>query len=434
MRFDTLSDWLTWQETLHPNEIELGLVRVQAVLAKMGLNNPDFTVVSVAGTNGKGSSVAMLSAVYCAADYCVGAYMSPHLNRYNERIRIQGIDVCDAALCAAFERVEQCRGEIPLTYFEFGTLAAIDIFAQAKIDIAIMEVGLGGRLDAVNCLNADVALITAISMDHVEWLGDNRDRIAIEKAGIARPGRPTVCSDINVPQTLITALSEIQSTLYLINRDYHYELVAQPEFQPNKWCWWSQHHGRNTLDLPAMLGDYQLQNAAGVVMVLALMQTRFPVTRVDIQQGLSNAVLPGRFQIKYIDVHLQSEEATEKQILHIVDVAHNPGSALVLAETANDFVCQGKTHAVFAILQDKDIAGVVAATRYMVDIWHIADLIVPRGAKATDIANILKQQGVTQAIHCYPSTKQALEAAQGMAITQDRIVIFGSFHTVSEIL
>ena len=433
MRFDTLADWLAWQETLHPNEIELGLDRVQSVLDRMALRKPDYTVISVAGTNGKGSSVAMLSAIYSAAGYRVGAFTSPHLIRYNERICIQGDAVSDELLCTAFSRVEQCRGTTSLTYFEFSTLAAIDLFAKANVDIAIMEVGLGGRLDAVNCLDADVALITSISIDHEQWLVDNRDSIAIEKAGIARPGHPTICSDIDPPAALMATLNEMQATPYLINRNFHYELIRENGPQPGVWHWWSQSQRRNTLNFPAMRGDYQLQNAAGVLMVLEVLQTHFPVTQADIREGLSNAVLPGRFQVTRIGVRPHGA-LMEKQILHIVDVAHNPGSAKVLAETAGHLDCNGKTHAVFAILRDKDIAGVIAATQHMIDEWYVADLPVNRSAKAMDIANILKQQGVIAPVHCYASIKQALAAAQGAVSDADRIIIFGSFHTASEIL
>jgi len=433
MRFNTLADWLTWQETLHPNEIELGLERVQLVLSRMALCKPSYTVVSVAGTNGKGSSVAMLNAIYSAAGYRVGAYTSPHLIRYNERIRIQGKEVADDVLCAAFERVDECRGTVSLTYFEFSTLAAIHIFAQANVEIAIMEVGLGGRLDAVNVLDADVALITSISIDHEQWLGDNRGSIAIEKAGIARSGHATVCSDIDPPKSLITTLAEKQSTLYLIHRDYHFELVSEQGSQPNIWHWWSQSRRRNTLNRPAMRGAYQLQNAAGVLMVLELLQPGFPVTQADIREGLSNAVLPGRFQTMHISVRPQGA-LVEQQILHIIDVAHNPSSAKVLAETAGHIACEGRTHAVFAILQDKDIAGVVLATQSIIDEWYVADLSVIRGAKSSDIAKILKSKGVRSPVHCYASIKQALAAAHRAVSEKDRVIIFGSFHTVSEIL
>ncbi|WP_455208528.1 bifunctional tetrahydrofolate synthase/dihydrofolate synthase [Kaarinaea lacus] len=417
MRFATLNEWLHWQESLHPTEIDLGLDRVQAVLQRMQLGKPGFAIISVAGTNGKGSCVAMLDAIYRAAGYQVGSYVSPHIKRYNERITVNGETVSDDALCEVFERIDQCRGDVSLTYFEFGTLAAIALLQQANVDIAIMEVGLGGRLDAVNVLDADVALITSIGVDHQAWLGDDRESIALEKAGIARPQRPTVCGDPEAPHNLLDYLRELASPLHLINRDFYYD-----KDNAGTWSWRCEQRQRYGLPLPALRGDFQLLNAAATLMVVQLLEENFPVSNANVRAGLLTATQPGRFQVIPGPVRM------------IVDVAHNPQAAQALAATLKQMPCSGKTHAVFGVMKDKDVAGIVKALRDVVDHWHVADLAVARAMSATDIRSILMQSGVDVPVTCHNSVKLAKESAVKLATEQDRVLVFGSFYVVSEIL
>lgn len=416
MRFTTLHEWLQWQETLHPSEIDLGLDRVRAVMQRMQLGKPDFTVISVAGTNGKGSCVAMLDTIYRSAGFKVGAYTSPHIHRYNERICINGEEISDTALCEAFERIDQCRDDISLTYFEFGTLAAIALFHEADIDVAILEVGLGGRLDAVNVLDADVALVTSIGLDHQDWLGDTRESVALEKAGITRSQRPTVCGDTDPPQTLINHLSKIESPLYLLNRDF------QCQKEASTWHWRSEKRARHALPRPALRGEIQFNNAASVLMVLQLLEDRFPVSNANIREGLLKATAPGRFQVIPGDVTL------------IADVAHNEQAAQALATTLKQMPCTGKTHAVFGVLQNKDVLGIVNALREVVDDWHLADLNIDRAMPACEIQPVLQQAHIQVPISCYSSVKLAKDSAIANASEGDRVVVFGSFYVVSEIL
>lgn len=413
MRFNTLNQWLAWQETLHPSEIELGLERVAEVLQRLNLQKPGFTVVTVAGTNGKGSSVAMLEAILLAADYRVGAYSSPHLLRYNERIRVNGVEVEDETLCTAFERIDQGRAEISLTYFEFGTLAAIEIFQHAKVDIAILEVGLGGRLDAVNVLDADVALVTAIDLDHQDWLGNDRETIGGEKAGILRAARPVVCSDPNPPRSLLETARQLGAPLWLLGRDFQ----AQADDADN-WRWNGPEGESISLPHPALMGDFQLQNAAGVVMVLQALARDFPLDAAAIRSGLSKVSLPGRFQ---------SLPGSPQQIL---DVAHNSQSAQALAKNLETQSCQGRTRVVLAMLADKDIAAVVDSLAKLVNDWYLAPLPVPRGAPV----QLLQQALPDSACKSFASVADAYAAAQEDASPEDRIVVVGSFYTVAAVL
>jgi dihydrofolate synthase/folylpolyglutamate synthase len=415
MRFPTLEAWLGWQETLHPSAIDLGLERPGRVLKALGLAQHKHLLITVAGTNGKGSSVAMLEAILRAAGYRVGCYTSPHLLRYNERVRIDGQPVDDQELCAAFERIDQARGDTSITYFEFGTLAAFDIFQRAALDVAILEVGMGGRLDAVNLLDADVALITAIDIDHCDWLGDDRESIGREKAGIMRQGRPVVCSDPRPPQSIIALASELGAELFLLGRDFGFES------HDGRWRWWGGSGSYQGLPIPALQGRFQLRNAAGVLMALACVQERLPVTVQPIIAGLNAVRLPGRFQIIPGDV------------TRILDVAHNPQAAVELAANLAATRCTGSTYAVIAMLADKDIASVVRAMQGEVDHWFVAGLDVPRGASAGQLAEILRQAGIGQITVCQrPGEAYAWALAQARA--GDRLVIFGSFYTVADML
>lgn len=415
MRFPTLEDWLAWQETLHPSAIDLGLVRPGKVLDALGLRHPDHAVITVAGTNGKGSSVAMLESILRAAGYRVGCYTSPHLLRYNERVRINGEPVDDRRLCEAFECIDRARGEISLTYFEFGTLAAMDIFAGAGLDVAVLEVGMGGCLDAVNLQDSDVALVTAIDVDHAAWLGNDREAIGREKAGIFRPGRPAVCSDPQPPASLLAHAAELGTALYCLGEAFAYSPGEEG------WRWEGANARYDALPLPALRGDFQLQNAAGVVMVLSLLGERLPVTAAQIRQGLLSVSLPGRFQL------LPGAPAT------IVDVAHNPQSAAALAANLKAQMVRGRTLAVVGVLADKDLSGVIRPMLPCVDLWYPAGLAVPRGCDSRTLHQGIA--GLGGAVEQdYPTVGEALAAARSRAQPDDRIVVFGSFYTVAEAL
>lgn len=415
MRFSTLDEWLSWQETLHPVGIDLGLERPGKVLRAMGLERPNHSVITVAGTNGKGSSVALLESILLAAGFRVGCYTSPHLLRYNERIRINGEEVADEQICESFERIDQARGETSLTYFEFGTLAAFDLFARASLDVAVLEVGLGGRLDASNLLDADVALITAIDVDHAAWLGSDRETIAIEKGGIMRPGHPAVCSDPQPPQSLIDLAAGMGVPLSLLGRDYRYMDDGE------SWQWSNAELKRDALPLPALRGRAQLQNAAGVLMVLQQLGDKLPVSAQHLKQGLLTMRLPGRFQL------IAGEPLT------ILDVAHNPQSAEVLANNLRAMPLTGRTHAVVAMLADKDLHATLQHLNGVVDQWYPAGLAVPRGAGSEAMLQALQSSG-QQADVGYRTVSEAVAAAQQKAQPGDRIVIFGSFYTVAEAL
>lgn len=413
MRFPTLDAWLTWQETLHPSAIELGLERPGRVFEALNLGRTNHAVITVAGTNGKGSSVAMLESILLGAGYRVGCYTSPHLLRYNERVRLNGEPVSDQVLCEAFERIDQARGETSLTYFEFGTLAAMDIFARADLGVVVLEVGMGGRLDAVNLQDADVALVTAIDVDHAAWLGDDREAIGREKAGVFRPQCPAVCSDPKPPLSLLQYARELGTELYRLDEEFHYRAGD------HRWRWDGPTVSYDELPFPALHGKFQLQNAAGVLMALALLGERLPVSREHIEEGLKRVSLPGRFQ------------PLTGVVTTFVDVAHNPQSAEALAANLKQTPVVGQTHAVVGMLADKDIPEVLKPLLEVIDFWYPATLEVPRGAQASLLIESLTALGV--AVECgYPSVDEALADASGKARPDDRIVIFGSFYTVAE--
>jgi len=412
MRFQTLSDWLEWQETLHPEEIELGLERVNKVYQSLKPEQQNHVVVTIAGTNGKGSCVAFLEAILLAAGYRVGAYTSPHFLKYNERIRINGKDIDDRSLCESFERIDQARGDISITYFEFGTLAALDIFNRHDLDIVILEVGMGGRLDAVNIIDADVALITSIGIDHTAWLGADRETIALEKAGIMRHGKPAIYGDLDPALSLLKYAEKNEVPLFLVARDFHYG------WSDDDWAWCDFETKYEHMKKPFMSGDYQLQNAAAVLAVLTKLPEQIKVKREAIEKGLRAAMVPGRYQI------------VRENPQWILDVAHNPHAAEVLAECLSASPCEGKTHAVFGMLNDKDVKGVVANMQNVVDEWHICSLAVPRGLGANELAKSIHQGNVSQ----HDSVGDACLAIIPQLGKNDRVIVFGSFYTVSEVL
>lgn len=413
MRFQSLADWLAWQETLHPKAIDLGLERVRAVAERMGLLAPAHLVITVAGTNGKGSSVAMLEAILVCAGLRVGAYTSPHLWRYNERIRIDRKAAGDADIVAAFDRIDTARGDISLSYFEFGTLAALDLFARAQLDVAVLEVGLGGRLDAVNILDADCALVTGIGIDHVEWLGPDRESIGREKAGIFRAGRSAVCSDPQPPASVRETAHALGAQWFGLGEQYSYERVD------DSWTWWGGGVRLESLPLPALPGPFQLQNAAGALMALRALGARVPVTLAAIRDGLTQARSAGRFQV------------VPGAVEEIYDVAHNPHGARALAEALAARPCAGRTLAVCAMLADKDAAGVAAVLVEQVQAWFLAGLDDARGQSAEALAERMHLP-VEPRLCADPAA--ALNVARAAAYPGDRIVVFGSFHTIAELL
>ncbi len=420
----TLADWLQYLETLHPKAIAMGLDRVRAVHARLDgmLSMP---VVIVTGTNGKGSTCAMLEAVLRAGGYRVGLYMSPHLVRYNERVRIDGIDATDAALLTALNAVEDARlaaitpdgAPTQLTYFEFGTLAALWLFARAGLDAVILEVGLGGRLDAVNIADADVAVVTSIDLDHMDYLGPTREDIAREKAGIFRAGRPVICAEREPPVTLTAHAAALSAPLTLIDRDYGYASEAR------QWQYWGPGGRRFGLPLPALRGTHQLANAATAIATLDQLHARAPVGGGAIRDGLSAVELRGRFQV------LPGRPAV------VLDVAHNPHAAHALAATLVAMGYFPRTIAVFGMLVDKDIAGVIQEIKSRVDDWYVATLPSARGAAAVALRAQLQAAGVPgSAIRSFDDPARALLAAREQAGEADRILVFGSFLTVAAAL
>lgn len=410
-----LSAWLSRLEALHPQSIDLGLERIAKAWQRLAVDLSGIPIISIAGTNGKGSSQAMLEAIYQAQGYSTGVYSSPHLLRYNERIRLHGQPVTDADICKAFVAVEAARGDISLTYFEFGTLAAFWLFAQARPDLLILEVGLGGRLDAVNILDADVALITSIDYDHQDWLGTNIDQIAREKAGILRSGRIGVFNGSQPPQGLMDAAAEVGAGLWLRERDYGYECTQLD------WSWWQGESRLEKLPLPALIGAHQCANAAAVLAVTALLQQRLPLNPEALCQGLRSVRLSGRFQ-----VIAQAPEL-------ILDVAHNPEAARSLAASLRVRPCQGRTLALFGIMADKDAAAVVAEFIPLVDAWLVAAPGVSRAMSAEALVGLLKPMGA-KGLEPYPSLAEAFIRARALAGPDDRILVFGSFFTLAEVL
>lgn len=419
MRFNTVADWLAYQESLNVKSIDLGLERVKRVYERLRLQPRWGAVITVAGTNGKGSCVAMLTSILSHGGYRVGSYTSPHLFRYNERICINGQPVADDVLCAAFEHVEAARADVALTYFEFGTLAALVIFAQTTLDALVLEVGLGGRLDAVNIIDPDVALITALDIDHTDWLGPDRESIAREKAGIMRPGKPMVCIDPEPPQSLREAARQIHAQAYFINRDFTAHAIND-----SLWHWQMADEESMELPYPSLAGDFQLDNAAGVIMCLRLLKARLPLQQNAIARGLQSTIVAGRFQV------------ITGPVTRIFDVAHNAQAAKSLAANLKRLPCQGKTYAVVGMLKDKAIADVAHVLAPLIDHWFLGQLHGARAADA-DYLGAEVRRGVGSAedkISAFPSVESAYEGACAAATHGDRIVVFGSFYTVAAVL
>ena len=413
----TLDDWLAHCEQLHPKTIDMGLDRVRAVAERMGLRF-DCPVFTVAGTNGKGSTCAMLEAILTQAGFRTGLFTSPHLVRFEERCRIRGQNVDASDLVAAFARVESARAEISLTYFEFTTLAILDTLARAGLDAVILEVGLGGRLDAVNIIDTDCAIITSIDIDHAELLGDTREKIGFEKAGILRTGRPAIVSDPVPPQSVIDRATEIGADLWLLGRDFNYSGDKQ------QWAWAGRGRRYAGLAYPALRGANQLINASGVLAALTAMRQQLPVTAQAVRNGLALVDLPGRFQV------------VPGQPALVLDVAHNPHSVAALALNLDAMGFYPTTHAVFGAMADKDLTPMLQRMDPLVDRWYFADLPTPRAASGAALQTawqaVTKRTDAVSAVFSTPL--DALHAAAAKAQAADRIVVFGSFYTVGGVL
>ncbi len=413
----TLAGWLAHCEQLHPKTIDMTLERLVAVRDRLALR---FTVpvISVAGTNGKGSSCAMLEAVALQAGYRVGTYIKPHLVHFEERCRIGGEVVSAESLLPHFEAVEAARQDVTLTWFEFTTLAIMRALAAAKLDVVILEVGMGGRLDAVNAVDADCALITSIALDHTEFLGSDRETIAFEKAGIMRAGRPVIVSDPEPPAALQARADALGADLWRLGRDYN--------FQGDKlqWAWRGRLQRFNGLAYPALRGANQLINAAGVLAVFEALRDRLPINAQAVRNGLALVELPGRFQI------------VPGQPALVLDVAHNPQSVAALANNLDQMGYFPRTHAVFGAMRDKDLAALLAHVAPLVDHWHLTDLPAARAASACELAVAVRaaSTGRTISTALHPDPEAALRAAAADADPADRIVIFGSFYTVGGVL
>ena len=400
----TLAQWLEFIERQHPKTIALGLDRVSQVFTRMKVEL-GCPVITVGGTNGKGSTCAMLESILWAGGYRTGLYTSPHLVQYNERVQIGGVEASDESLAASFEAVEAARGDTALTYFEYGTLGALWLFAREKVEALVLEVGLGGRLDAVNIVDADCAVLTSVGIDHVDYLGPDRESIGREKAGIFRAGRPAVIAEPQPPSTVLAAPGEH----LLIGRDFGYL------DQQSQWAYWGPGGKRGGLAHPALRGAMQLRNASAALCALDTLRERLPLGMQDIRRGLAEVELPARFQVL----------PGKPQV--ILDVAHNPQAAQVLADNLASSGFAPETIAVCGMLRDKDIGGVLEKIAPRITRWHLASLEGPRAASADDLARFVKGE-------CFASPGEAFAAALGRAGENDKIVVFGSFLTVGEVL
>lgn len=416
MRFQRLDDWLDWQSELHPSEIELGLERVAAVWRRLRPSGLNAKVITVAGTNGKGSTAAMLEGIYLEAGYRVVTYTSPHLVRYNERIRLNGIEVDDARLCEAFDRVDRARRGISLTYFEFGTLAALDIFAAVFPDLAILEVGLGGRLDAVNIVDPDVAIITTIDLDHTEWLGESRAQIGLEKAGIMRAEKPVILGEVDLPGTILTYAAELGADCLQLGRDF----AINPLCTGYRWQGRRGEHISTTR--PALPGEFQWRNLACARMAVECLADALPVTESAIDRGVASSRLKGRMQI------------FDGEIPLILDVAHNAQAVTALCENLRTMLPEHRLHAVFGLLSDKDLGAILQPISPMIESWYLVSIETARGQSAQQLAGRLRDTGIQGPIGCFDNVAAAVDAAKSAAVQGDAILVFGSFILVGAAL
>lgn len=414
----SLADWLSYLEQLHPSAIDMGLERSRIVLQRLGLARIAPRVITVTGTNGKGSTCAFIASLLQGQGLKVGVYSSPHLLRYNERVQIAGVEASDAQLCEAFAVVEVARGDTSLTYFEMGTLAAFWLFQQAGLDALVLEVGLGGRLDAVNLLDADIAVVTSIGIDHADWLGDSRESVAFEKAGILRAAKPALCGDIDPPQPLLDQVALLDAPFFLRGRDYDLSVGEQG------WSWYGLNDHGEVLRLSQLpLLDLPMENAALALQVYAVMQ--LPWQPEAISKALLQTRVTGRLDRRMFNWQ-------GKSLTLLLDVGHNPHAADYLAQRLASRALPGKRLAVFGLLADKDLSGVVGPLLSEVDNWAVAPLPTSRSREVAELQAHLQHCG-TQVV-AYASVQAALEAQCEQAADGDEVLLFGSFYCVAEAL
>ena len=416
MPFDSLPAWLAWQESLHPQVINLGLERAAQVFKDLNPNKIKPLTIIVAGTNGKGSSIAFLESIYQAQGYRVGAYTSPHILEYNERIRINGQSVDDSTICQAFERIEAVRNNTSLSYFEFGTLAALDIFWRADLEIQLLEVGLGGRLDAVNIIDADAVLVSSIDLDHCDWLGHTREAIGYEKAGVFRADIPVIVAEYNPPQSLIDSARQQQAKLFLIGQDFDFQRDGAI------WHWYLKTKKIVDLPLPALQGEQQFYNATAVLAMIDKLAEKLPVSKQSICEGLKNVQLKGRFQ--FID----------DEVPILLDVGHNPQAVKALVNYLTQRFSGKRIHAVFSMMKDKDIAGVIELMKPLVFTWYVSPLKNSRTATRVTMKQVFQQCNMDNVFLEFDDFKTTFSFVKSQVSQDDIIVIFGSFFLVSEFL
>jgi len=412
-RFATLAGWLEWLETLHPKKIDLSLGRVRDVLSAMGLERPPYRIITIGGTNGKGSCVAMLESIYRQAGYRVGAFTSPHLWRFNERLRLDGREASDAELVEIFRMIDAARGDVTLSYFEYSAVAAVAWFAVEEVQIALLEVGLGGRLDAVNALEPDSSLIVSIDLDHQDWLGETRGEIALEKAGILRQARPAIVADRNPPATLLEYAQDLGTTLEVLGRDFDYDLLPDRRWRYRAAAWESPE-----LPVPPFGGRVQLGNVAACAAVVQSLRTDLPVTDAALAKGIEQARLPARMESRQLD-----------GVEWIFDVAHNPAAACALANDLTHRPKPARTIAVFAAMADKDVAGVIDPLIAVVDEWIVTRADSERGAPEELLLDLLRERRSRNA-SARPLVSEACRVARDLAVAGDRVLVFGSCYMV----
>jgi dihydrofolate synthase/folylpolyglutamate synthase len=413
--FDTLAGWLAWQENSHPLTIDLGLERVAKVFSALKIHQQPITI-TVGGTNGKGSCIAYLESIFRKQGYRVGAYTSPHILRYNERIKVNGKPVEDKLICAAFEAIEGVRKDVSLSYFEFGTLAALKIFSESNLDIQLLEVGLGGRLDAVNIVEPDITIISSIGIDHIAWLGETRELIGYEKAGIFRKDRPAIVGDPLPPYTLMQTANEIGAPFFTINKDFGYRKLK------TDWSWFSDHECIANLPEPALKGEHQFRNASSVIMAIRQLKDQLPVSVEAIREGIKTVNLPGRFQ------HIDGT------IPVLLDVGHNPEAVRTLVEYLTQHFPDRRIHAIFSMMKDKDIVSVLKIMRPVIHHWFFAPLTNLRAASENLMRTVFSQVAIDNVSFGYDCFTDAYTSAKQRAEKGDLILVFGSFFLVSEYL
>ena len=418
-RFSKVENWLTWLENLHPTKIDLTLDRAKKVISKLNLDKKKFPSIVVAGTNGKGSSVAFLESIYYESGYKVGSFTSPHLISFNERIKFNQQQITDLDLVNIFQLIDRRRNGISLSYFEYSFIAALCYFYIKNIDIGLFEVGLGGRLDVVNSIDHDVSLITSISLDHQSWLGDNRDSIGLEKAGVMRKGQPSVISDRDPPKSILEFSHNIGSKIYKIGSDFDFRI------KDNEWDYLSPICDIYSLNFPSFGGNIQLNNASGAIKSTQILRRSLPVSSINIKKGISKTQIKGR-----IDRH------NIGGIEWLFDVAHNPGSTRVLAEELESIIKKGKFFAIFSMMKDKDIEQSITHLAPFIDEWHITPLDGDRGASSQDIVKKVSKKGVflDTLFFCHDTIDLAYSSVRTSARKGDLVVVFGSFRIVSPVM